>query len=371
MLITFSFSCPTKAQDLIFNSTPPIYPTGALSNSYPSVGTPAVSVDVAVSPAGNFQFSTPTPSTTGLQITVNFPNNTSQKTITVTFGSGVSNLSFSIFGIEQGAAYQDQVTVTATKNSLAPISVNPAITPSAYATVAGNVITGKSNDPGSAASTVAFGDFVQKLTIVYGNGPASSANPSAQGITIGNLTWSAPLPVTLLSFTAKPEGDRVQLAWATTSERDADRFVVERSADLSEYVSVGEVTAKGTTDARQYYGLTDRQPLPGNNYYRLRQIDLDGTSHTFKPVAAVVTVDDVVATVYPNPADPTRIHLRLWNADAGTVRLLTLSGQLVESRLERRPGEADLIPQDPLTAGLYWVDVQTNGQRRVSKVVVK
>ena len=223
-------------------------------------------------------------------------------------------------------------------------------------------------------ATITFSDagFIAQATPVTFR--IYACNPTAGGGTLklDEIQFNgSSLPVTLLSFTAKPEGDRVQLAWATTSERDADRFVVERSADLSEYVSVGEVTAKGTTDARQYYGLTDRQPLPGNNYYRLRQIDLDGTSHTFKPVAAVVTVDDIVATLYPNPADPARIHLRLWNADAGSVRLLTLSGQLVESRLERRPGEADLIPQDPLTAGLYWVDVQTNGQRRVSKVVVK
>lgn len=182
---------------------------------------------------------------------------------------------------------------------------------------------------------------------------------------------SGALPVTLLSFTAKPEGDRVQLAWATTSERDADRFVVERSADLGEYVAVGEVAAKGTTDARQYYGLTDTQPLPGNNYYRLRQIDRDGTSHTFKPVSAVVAIDEVVAVVYPNPADPTRIHLRLWNADDAALRLLTLTGQPVESRLERRLGEADLIPLRPLSSGMYLLEVQTNGQKRVNKVLVR
>lgn len=182
---------------------------------------------------------------------------------------------------------------------------------------------------------------------------------------------SGALPVTLLSFTAKPEGDRVQLAWATTSERDADRFVVERSADLGEYVSVGEVAAKGTTDVRQYYGLTDANPMPGTNYYRLRQIDLDGTPHTFKPVSAVIRSDEVVAVVYPNPADPARIHLRLRNADDAIVRLWTMAGQAVESRLERRSGEADLIPSHPLPSGIYFVEVQTGGQKRISKVLVR
>ncbi len=191
-------------------------------------------------------------------------------------------------------------------------------------------------------------------------------------VTINGTVTTVPLPVTLLSFTAKPEGDRVPLAWATTSERDADRFVVERSTDLREYVSVGEVAAKGTTDTRQYYGLTDTNPLPGANYYRLRQIDRDGTAQTFKPVSAVIGIDDVVAVVYPNPADPARIHLRLWNADGAAVRLLTLAGQPIGNRLERRLGDADLIPQCPLAAGLYLVEVRTvSGQKLVSRVLVR
>lgn len=201
-----------------------------------------------------------------------------------------------------------------------------------------------------------------------------ACNPTAGGGTLKldevQLNGSS-LPVTLLSFTAKPEGDRVQLAWATTSERDADRFVVERSADLREYVSVGEVAAKGTTDARQYYGLTDTNPLPGNNYYRLRQIDRDGTAYTFKPVSAVIEASDVVVAVYPNPADPARIHLRLWNANDAIVQLMTMTGQSIDSRVERQSGDADLIPSHPLTAGVYLIEVQIEGRKLVRKVVVR
>jgi hypothetical protein len=91
----------------------------------------------------------------------------------------------------------------------------------------------------------------------------------------------------------------------------------------------------------------------------------------FKPVSAVVTTDDVVAVVYPNPSNPARIHLRLWNADNAAVRLLTLTGQVIDSRMERGSGEADLIPQHPLPTGTYLVEVQTQGQKRVSKVIVR
>ncbi|WP_223860833.1 T9SS type A sorting domain-containing protein [Spirosoma validum] len=179
------------------------------------------------------------------------------------------------------------------------------------------------------------------------------------------------LPVTLLSFTAKPEGDRVQLAWSTTMERNADRFVIERSADLSEYVEVGEVIAKGTTDERQNYGLTDLNPQPGVNYYRLKQIDLDGTVHEYKPISAILKADEPVVTLFPNPANPDRIHLRLWNADSAVIQLFDAMGQPVNLRLERQPGSADLLFNHPLTPGIYWINVQMNGQKQTIKVLIR
>jgi hypothetical protein len=190
-------------------------------------------------------------------------------------------------------------------------------------------------------------------------------------VTINGTVTSSPLPVTLLSFTAKPEGDRTQLAWATTWEYNADHFRVERSRDLQEFIMVGEVAATGTTDSRQYYGLTDLNPNPGINYYRLKQIDRDGTTQSFKPVSTIIRSDEPIVTVYPNPASPDRIHLRLWNADSAAIQLLNTIGQPVSGRLERRPGEADLVFDQPLPAGLYWLDVRINGQKRVVNVVVR
>ncbi|WP_245859686.1 T9SS type A sorting domain-containing protein [Spirosoma aerolatum] len=179
------------------------------------------------------------------------------------------------------------------------------------------------------------------------------------------------LPVTLLSFTAKPDGDRVQLAWITTSEYNANRFVIERSSDLGEFVQVSEVAAKGTTDERQNYSLIDSDPLPGINYYRLKQVDVDGTIHVYKPISAIIQLSEPVISVFPNPANPDRIHLRLWNAEGATMHLVTRTGQAVSGRLERQSGEADFIVEQPLTAGLYWLDIQTNNHRKVIQVMVR
>ncbi len=190
-------------------------------------------------------------------------------------------------------------------------------------------------------------------------------------VTINGSTTITPLPVTLLYFTAKPDGDRIQLAWATTQEINADHFSVEHSLDLAEYTPVGDIPSKGTTDERQYYGLTDLNPQPGINYYRLKQVDRDGSMQIFKPVSAIIRDSEPVVTIYPNPADTDRIHLRLWNADDASIRLLNLTGQSVSGQLQRTPGEADFRPAQPLPAGFYWLEVTTNNLRRTLMVLVR
>ena len=201
-----------------------------------------------------------------------------------------------------------------------------------------------------------------------------ACNPTAGGGTLklDEIQLSGfPLPVTLISFTAKPDGDRVQLDWTTTWERDADRFIVERSADLTEFTLVGEATAKGTSDQRQDYGLTDPNPRPGVNYYRLKQRDFDGTTTLFKPVSVIIRADQPAISVFPNPAEATQIHLRLWNADNVTVRLLNVLGQSIAGQLDRTPGEATFSPVQPLLAGLYFLEVSVAGQRRMVRTLVK
>jgi hypothetical protein len=190
-------------------------------------------------------------------------------------------------------------------------------------------------------------------------------------VTFNGTVTSTPLPVTLLYFTAKPDRDRIQLAWATTQEINADHFRVEHSVDLAEYTTVGNIMAKGTTDERQYYGLTDLNPQPGINYYRLKQIDRDGSTQIFKPVAATIRDSEPVVTVYPNPTDTDRVHLRLWNADDASIRLLTTTGQSVSGQLLRTSGEAEFHPVQPLPVGLYWLEITTNNQRRTLMVLVR
>ena len=141
---------------------------------------------------------------------------------------------------------------------------------------------------------------------------------------------SSPLPVTLTQFTATPKGSTTHLQWSTATELNNDGFEVQRSADARRWSTLGWVTGRGTTQEQQDYTFTDEAPLPGQSYYRLKQIDYDG-QHEYSPVVSVRLGDSGQFEVFPNPVrerlrlsftatPPPDARLRLRDARGQTVR---------------------------------------------------
>ncbi|MEO1627572.1 MAG: hypothetical protein AAFV25_20645, partial [Bacteroidota bacterium] len=71
-----------------------------------------------------------------------------------------------------------------------------------------------------------------------------------------------------------------KLKWSTAQEQNAQSFVVERSMDGRQFKAIGTVDAAGTSDQGQNYSFTDLELGLEDAYYRLRQVDVDGTSNT-------------------------------------------------------------------------------------------
>ncbi|MFK8161680.1 MAG: T9SS type A sorting domain-containing protein [Lewinella sp.] len=109
------------------------------------------------------------------------------------------------------------------------------------------------------------------------------------------------LPVELADFQAQlSEKGEVDLFWRTLEERDNDHFVVERSRHGSTFTEVGAVAGARESLTEQAYTFRDPFPLPGRSFYRLRQVDRDGTA----TLSQVVSVEvDRGLTLYPNPTE--------------------------------------------------------------------
>ncbi|HEY4650570.1 MAG TPA: T9SS C-terminal target domain-containing protein, partial [Pontibacter sp.] len=107
-----------------------------------------------------------------------------------------------------------------------------------------------------------------------------------------SMTWSTSttvgpiiMPVELVSFTGRQVGQEIQLNWATASEHENKHFIVERSQDAKAFETIAAIAGKGSSSIRSAYSYTDQAPLQGIAYYRLKQVDLDGTQAYSKIIA--------------------------------------------------------------------------------------
>lgn len=175
----------------------------------------------------------------------------------------------------------------------------------------------------------------------------SPAQPSAALVGIADAT--TPLPVQLVTFTAQAAGAAVHLAWATASERNSAYFGIERSSDGTTWQELSRLAAAGYSQHPHAYRYADAAALPnGPLYYRLRQVDADGTQ-TYSLVRTVQRAAPVALTIHPNPTGGTAT---LRGATPGAVvQVVDLLGRVVAAPVADERGTAALT----LPAGLYLV----------------
>ncbi|MBX2965512.1 MAG: hypothetical protein KF845_05145 [Cyclobacteriaceae bacterium] len=154
-----------------------------------------------------------------------------------------------------------------------------------------------------------------------------------------------PLPVELEWFRASitPETS-VLLEWRTASELNNEAFEVERSKDGFEFTSIARINGAGTTSQKTDYSMLDEQPLQGLSYYRLKQIDFDGT-FTYSILRSVRRGDDPFI-VYPNPAGKQWVT---FNRKVNAVVINNLN------QIVGRYAEAEGFDTSDLAPGLYIV----------------
>ncbi len=121
-----------------------------------------------------------------------------------------------------------------------------------------------------------------------------------------------PLPVELLSFTAKANRDRVDLSWTTASEFNNAYFEVERSADAHGWVPILRQPGAGNSMSLISYSDVDGSPLNGTSYYRLRQVDFDRAS-TYSGVVAVnfSALGGGALELWPNPSGGQVVYIAI------------------------------------------------------------
>ncbi|TDN36709.1 T9SS type A sorting domain-containing protein [Hymenobacter sp. UV11] len=180
------------------------------------------------------------------------------------------------------------------------------------------------------------------------------------------LTIAEPLPVTLTRFDVAAEPQGALVTWHTATEQHNDHFTVERSLTGAAFQVVGTVRSQGNGLSAHDYSFTDNgagQLGATTLYYRLRQVDVDGTT-TFSPVRNVrFAAPKATATLYPNPSQG-RTLLDLSSLAAGPylVQVLDLTGRVL--RTQQAAAELASLDLAGLPQGAYLVLVQGAGTRQ-------
>jgi hypothetical protein len=189
--------------------------------------------------------------------------------------------------------------------------------------------------------------------------PSGSITSSASFTTFSDFALAAidvtagagnnPLPVELTSFAATPQEYGVAVRWTTASEKNNQYFELQRGTDGQTFKALGRIEGQGTSQTARSYVFLDSQPIAGINYYRLRQVDFDGTEN-FSPVVAARWKSSVLASSYPNPTTGT---LFLPVAEGSQYyRILNTTGQVVQN------GEASgSLNVEKLPSGTYFLEL--------------
>lgn len=194
-----------------------------------------------------------------------------------------------------------------------------------------------------------------------------------------------PLPIVLDHFNASSTAhNTVQIAWGTFSEKNNDFFTLERSTDGKNFEVLTTIDGAGNSNKKLHYSFEDINPLPGYNYYRLKQTDYNGDFEYFN----IVGVHNKVGTseieakeairigkVWPNPFKD-QVNISFEAAMDGEVEVIVQNalGEIVHKAFSPfHYGENAYTFESgtALKAGVYYITLWQNGKKHTTQRLVK
>ncbi len=210
--------------------------------------------------------------------------------------------------------------------------------------------------------------------IVLPNTPTTTARIKVEAVgniffdlSNANFTIEETVPVELVSFIAEKSNDGVILKWVTATETNNSGFSIERSRDEDNFAEIEFINGKGTTTEPTNYSFVDKNIESGKYYYRLKQVDYDGSFEYLN----VILVDAGLPTQFqlsqnhPNPFNPATNIKILLPVDAKVkIELFNSIGQRVSELLNSDlPGGVHEITFDGanLSSGVYYYTMTAVG----------
>ena len=174
----------------------------------------------------------------------------------------------------------------------------------------------------------------------------------------GNSSSSRSAPQ--LAFDAYPINQEVQLEWLTNSGYRVSHFEIEHSSDGDHYTVINEQVNDNIKDNFEYHSATDTKPSHGTNYYRVKEVYLDGTFKYTSIETVRFLLDLNKLNIFPNPAQENLfVTMKPYAGKQGLLTLRNQFGQVVK-QLNLKGIQEDLLQIDisQLDNGLYFMNVE-------------
>jgi hypothetical protein len=226
---------------------------------------------------------------------------------------------------------------------------------------------------GTTQGTTIATSYVNSLTpttssgTVYWNGLTSFSE-------FGGAGGSAPLPVELVSFAGSCEDGVVNLSWQTASEHNSSHFDLEKSRDGESWQVIETIPSAGNSNELLNYTAYD-QVTNILNYYRLNQVDIDGTNKRYDPIAVSCEASqNGIFMTYPNPSNEGFNIIINDKALEGemNMNIYTSTGSIIlQKRIEVKEGVNVFMVNEKLLPGLYFIELkdQNNNTKMIRHLI--
>jgi hypothetical protein len=204
-----------------------------------------------------------------------------------------------------------------------------------------------------------------EISITFTNNSTENLQFRLDDISLSNSI----LPIKLQAFHVTKINKTTKINWTTSHEKSSSHFLIQRSQDGSNFETIGQVNSVGDSEITNNYSYIDNQPKKGNNYYRLVQVDLDGTKNPHKTemihmpyeqgFTLINTIVDQENTSLQLSSDVEKYHVSIYD----------ISGQKV-LQIENLNFD-QLIDTKDLAQGIYVAHCEGNGEVSTFRFVKK
>lgn len=198
---------------------------------------------------------------------------------------------------------------------------------------------------------------------------------SYAGAAFDDFTVDGPstvLPVFFEQFIAYPDDDEAQLKWQTAFEENSKGFIVQRSEDGVQFDSIGYVASHNISgNDGLAYRYTDPVAAGGDYYYRLKQLDNNGSVQYSVIRMVSFAKQEISLKIFPNPTSGETYFILNNAGDYKTLNIFSMSGEIVHSRtiMQKKRGTVT-IDFSTLPKGVYLVVASGDSQNAISRKVI-